>query len=255
MIIRKQQLQSLEEVRSPAFDDFMVNHLRDFTPLHWQSLGEAGIRNLITAGIQHAKAHGLTHRGPVRFYIESIVLLGIDFDTDPQYPEPRRILQDPQLRDQTQRADRLHGWIIDLLEMVGGPDRQYAQQALCRARAIPFQPLTRFDPKFEGEILRRMAEMHPEKVAYLGDEAVLGLIPRAVEEANRFSVATDAGICLFLGLMYAVGHGVARDPKYPWVLRTLTNPAISDADRRVERLYSKTMTYLDHVLSNLQGHD
>jgi hypothetical protein len=119
----------------------------------------------------------------------------------------------------------------------------------------PLPPAGHIRSEFEEEILRRMAEMHPERVAYLGGEAILGLIPRAVGEASRFSVATDAGICLFSGLKFAVGHGVTRDPRYPWVFKTLTNSAIIDPERRVERLYSKTVTYLDEVLDNLQGHD
>src|SRR5262245_7401254 len=98
---------TLEEIRSPEFEDFMVTHLSDFSPLHSRSLGEPSIRSLINLGIERAKKHGFTRRGPVKFYIEAIILLGIDFDTDPQYPQAGNILRDKSITDQTQRADQI----------------------------------------------------------------------------------------------------------------------------------------------------
>lgn len=252
MIIRTEQLHGLEEARFPEFEDYLVVHLRDFSPLHSQSLGEDGIRTLISAGVERAKKHGFTRRGPIQFYVDATILLGIDFDTDPQYPWPGKILRDPSIPDQTKRADRVHAWLMELLDAAGGPDRRYAKQALQRVRQIPFQAIPVSDANFDGEIIRRMKENHPEKVSYLGEAVIRGLIPRAIEEANKYSVSTDAGVCLFLGLMFAVGHGFARDPKYPWIAKTLTNPIITDPARRVDKLYSKTMTYLDHVLQHLE---
>jgi len=253
LIIRKQQIETFEEARSPEFENYMVAHLKEFSPLHSVSLGEAGIRGLIIAGMERAKRFGFTRRGPVRFYIETMILLGVDFDTDPQYPWPGKILRDASIPDQTQRADRIHSWLVELLDDAGGPSREYARQALHRARKIPLQPIPVSSANFEDEIIRRMKENHPEKVSCLGEAVLRNLIPRAIEESKKYSVSTDAGVCLFIGLMFAVGHGFANDPKYPWVANTLTNRAITDPDKRVERLYSKTMTYLDHVLRHLQG--
>jgi hypothetical protein len=253
LIIRKEQLSALEEIRLPDFEHYMVEHLKEFSPLHSESLGEPGIRKLINVGVERAKRHRFTHRGPVKFYIETMILLGVDFDTDPQYPAAGALLRDPSSTDQTQRADRVHAWLMELLEAAAGLDRSYAAQALHRARAMPFQSISRSSPGFEDVMLKRMVENHPEKANYLGAPALRGLIPRAIEEAEKHGVATDAGVCLFVALMFAVGHGFARDPKYPWIAGTLTNPAITDPEKRVERLYSKTMTYLDHVLQHIEA--
>jgi hypothetical protein len=252
LLIRKQQIEVFEEARSPDFDDYMVAHLKDFTPLHSASLGESGIRKLISVGMERARKYRFTWRGPVKFYIEAMILLGIDFDTDPQYPWPGKILGDASIPDQTKRADQVHAWLMELLDAAGGPNREYAKQALHRARKIPLEPIPVSSGNFEDAIIRRMKENHPEKANYLGEAVLRGLIPRAIEETKKYSVSTDAGVCLFIGLMFAVGHGFANDPKYPWIANTLTNPAIADSDKRVERLYSKTMTYLDHVLQHLQ---
>lgn len=255
MIIRKEQLSTLEEIRLPEFEDFMVEHLKEFSPLHSASLGESGVRKLIRVGIERAKRHRFTHRGPVKFYIEAMILLGVDFDTDPQYPAAGAILRDASFSDSEQgrRADRVHAWLMELLEAAAGLDRAFAARALHRARAMPLQSIPRSSPGFADAMLRRMEENHPEKAKYLGAPALRGLIPRAVEEAEKYGVATDAGVCMFVALMFAVGHGFAQDPKYPWIAGTLTNPVIADPDKRIERLYSKTMTYLDHVLQHIEA--
>lgn len=111
MIIRREQMQALEEVQLPEFEDSIVAHLKDFSPLHSESLGEVGIRTLIRVGMERAKQHGFTYRGTVKFYIETIILLGIDFHTDPQYPGAGKILRDPSILDQTQQGGSRHGCI------------------------------------------------------------------------------------------------------------------------------------------------
>jgi hypothetical protein len=253
MKIRKEQLEAIEEVRLPEFEDYMVEHLANASPLHSKSLGEKGIRTLIRAGMQRAREHGFTQRGPVKFYIETTILLGIDFDTDPQYPQAAEILDDPSIPDQTDRADRVHAWLMEFLDAAGGPDRQYARRALQRARQIPHEPIPVSSPTFDSQIIERMRETHPEKVDYLGEPVLRRLIRRAIKEAKKYGVANDAGVCLFVGLMFAVGHGFVGDPKYPWIAKTLTNGAVTDPDKRVERLYSKTMVYLDQVLQHLEA--
>lgn len=253
MIIRDEQIEAFEEVRMPEFEDRMVEHLAEFSPLHSKSLGEKGIRGLIRTAMQRAENHGLTRKGPVKFYIETTILLGIDFDTDPQYPEIAKILGDASIADQTERADRVHSWLMGFLDAAGGPDRRYARRSLQRARCLPYEGIPISSPSFDRQMIQRLDENHPEKVAYLGETVLQGLIHRAIKEAKKHDVSNDAGVCLFVGLMFAVGHGFVRDPKYPWVANTLANTAITDPEKRAERLYSKTMTYLDHVLQHLEA--
>jgi hypothetical protein len=251
LIVRQEQIDYLDEARWPHFETYMVAHLRDFSPLHSKSLGEAGIRRLIQAGVQRALAHGFSHRASVKLYIETMILLGADFDTDPQYPGAKAALDEP-MPAEMDRADCLHAWLTDLLDKVGGPDRRFAKEALRRARDIPFQPIPVSSPNFMSEIIAQIKRTHPEKFGYVGEPAIRNLILRAQEEAQKYFVATDGGVCLFAGLMFAVGHGFVSDPKYPWILNTLSNAAITDPAKRVERLYSKTMTYLDQVLEHLR---
>lgn len=251
LTIRAGQLSAFEEARIPGFDDYMVHHLKDFTPLHAAAFGEEGSREFARLSIERAARYQFTKRGPVRFYAEMMILLGVDFDSDPQYPWASRILADMPFRDQLQKADRIWEKLMDFLNAVGGPDRSYARAALDRARLIPFQSISLNARDFDQQIIAKMMSIHPEKAAYVGHEQLSLLVDRARAVARSYGILTDQGVCFLAGMMYAIGHGCVEDPKYPWIKQTLTNPAIISPEVRVERLYSKTMTYLDNVLKHL----
>lgn len=250
MIIRGDQVAVFERTDTLDFEDFMVEHLKSFSPLHSRALGESGIRSLIRAGRERADRHRFTKKGPVRFYIETAILFGIDFDTDPQYPWMAPLLDNPSTPDEIERADGVHEAVTEYLEQVAGPDRRLARRSLRQARMSPFEAPPRSDPGFVDRLVERAFELYPEKATAVGKEGFLRLIARAIEEAQRWNAATDTGICLFFGIMFSVGHGFIGDPKYPWVARSLER-SMYTADQRVERLYSKAMIYLDQVLDHL----
>jgi hypothetical protein len=122
---------------------------------------------------------------------------------------------------------------------------------LRKARQQPFGGPSPAAPDFSRKIKERLLAIYPEKYDFIGDAAIDGTIRRALEEARRHGVTSDAGAALFIGLMFTVGHGMARDPHLPWIGHTLGNTAIADPNKRAERLYSKAMTYLDAILSSL----
>ena len=68
--MRDEQMAAFERAARETFQNKMVEHLKVFTPQHFQVIGEAGVRHVIRIGMARAKAYGLTNQGPVRFYIE-----------------------------------------------------------------------------------------------------------------------------------------------------------------------------------------
>ncbi len=251
LTIRPEQMEVFRKAALQKFEDELVGHLQGFAAKHSELLGDADLRRVIRLGMDRAARYGFTNRGPVRFYVELIFLLGSDFDTDPQLPWAGEVLNDPAITDQMARADQLHGRLTDYRAHVAGPDSAYARAALRRARLEPFEIAPAAGGSFADEVVRRMTRTHPEKCAYMGEVVLRGLVPHGRALARKYAVSTDAGAALFVGLMFALGHGFATDPQHPWIEGTLTNAAVGDPNRRAERLHAKAMTYLDRVLSYL----
>ena len=234
-----------------TFEDGMVRHLREFNPHHCEVIGEAGLREVIRAAIVRAAEYGFTTRGPVRLYLDLIFMFGHDFDTDPLYPWAGEILNHGDGEDQMQRAERLHATALRYADAVAGPNHEFEKAALRRAQSVSWQDLRLPPGSFEDGCVARLREAHTHKYAYVGEDAVRGMIGEAVEKAQAFSISAPEGRLLFVVMAFALGHGFVADPLYPWVSGTLNNPAIKDPNRRAERLCAKAKTYLERVLANV----
>jgi hypothetical protein len=252
MKIRKQQVEALERAALRAFEDEMVVHLGRFSPPLFKATGEDAIREAIRLGIERAGGYGLTLRGPVRLYLELMLLFGSRFDTDPQYPWAAGILIDRDSGPQMQRADLLYERTMDYRKEVAGPEDAFALEALAKIRALAREPLRLSAGDLVAAMRREIAAVYPQKAAHVGADGIDALIREGIDEARRHRFEADRAVALVVVLMLAFGHGCSEDPLYPWIGRTLKIEAITDPEARARRLESKALTWLDHVLAHFE---
>lgn len=250
LVIRSAQMDPFKQAARRTFQDEMVNHLAEFSPPLFNAAGEASIRQTITLGIERAESYGFTFRGPVRLYLELMLLFGSHFDTDPQYPWATEILNGRDSGPQMQRAERLYERTMDYREKVIGPDDAYALQALTSIRIMAQNPLPFSSGDLDLGLLREIKRIYPEKATYVGDQGLEVLIRKGMSGARRQQFTTERGVTLVVVLMLAFGHGCGSDPLYPWIARTLQDERITDPEARAKRLETKALTWLEHVLTN-----
>jgi len=92
LTIRASQLARFSQVEREKFEDWMVVHVNRFFPRQSQSAGEDQLRQTIRYGVERAASHGITVKRDVCKYIDLMIVLGRDFDTDRASPWARRIL-------------------------------------------------------------------------------------------------------------------------------------------------------------------
>lgn len=168
LIIRDEQMKVFEEVALRSYEDEMVQHIKQFTPRHSEIIGEPAVRQVIRKGIEQAKEYGLTNRGPVRFYIELMFMLGSYFDTDPQYPWAEEILTNSEITDQMQRADRLYEKAMDFIDKVSGLNHKYEEEAIRRFSQMRFEDFS----MSKNEIVMHLKRIYPQKCEYIGEQAI-----------------------------------------------------------------------------------
>jgi hypothetical protein len=247
LTIRKEQMQVFELATMSRFEDEMVVHSQKYAPKLCKVLGEEQLRVAVRQAIGRASRYGFTYRGPIRLFIELMFLFGSAFDTDPQYPMLGAVLNAPN--DQMQRAEQIHTKVVDYLQKVSGTNDANVQKALKALAAFARNPITFSSNDIVAGMLQAMTRAFPQKVAYIGNEALTTLIHEGRSEAQKYAFDTVRGEVLVIVLMYAFGHGCTDDPLYPWISRTLRNEKIINPASRAERLESKAMTWLDHVLA------
>lgn len=252
LIIRKEQFDAFDQSVLAAFEEFMVGHLRGFAPRLSELLGEPALRGLIRAGVRKAKAHEMTYRGPVLLYIELMVMFGSEFDVDPLLHWPRKVLAGSTDKDQMHKADRLHAAAMAYLNQVIGPKDAYWIEALRNLDRATIEGYRAPGDDSERDTITWLNSIYPRKCANAGEPALQALVRRGSDLTKLHSADAKIGVPLFVALPFVLGHGFVADPAYPWIAGALQDPAISDPQKRVEKLYARSRNYLREALIYLE---
>lgn len=96
LTIRFEQLDVFSQQERRKFQDWMVAHLTRFFPQRCTALGgESKVRDLIWYGVGRSAAYGITSKRDVCKYVDAMMVLGRDFDTDDRFGWAPRILNQP----------------------------------------------------------------------------------------------------------------------------------------------------------------
>lgn len=247
--IQPEQMEVFKQAAIKSFETNMVAHCNNFSPQLCKVIGEEQLRIAIRQAIVKSQSYGFTNKGPVRLFVEMVLLFGSAFDTDPQYPWAAEILKSYHSDFQTQRAQQLYEKTLDYLEKVVGPKDIFTRQALERISVLARQQPSFSQKNFTTDMLNKTTYIYPEKAAFIGDSALELLIQEAVNEATTNSMIETHRMALFYVLMFAFGHGCTNDPLYPWIARTLRDEKIVGPMARSKRLEKKALTWLDHVIA------
>lgn len=251
--IRHEQTEAFEKHHLEVFESEMVEHLTDFSPPLAKVIGVPRLHETVRLGISRAEAYGFTNRGPLRLYLEMMLVYGSYFDTDPLLPWAVTVLHDPQPVHQMTRAFALQDKESVYSAEVSGPKRAHAIQALRKLQASGEEIL--LDPRRDSAItlLEGLKQMYPQRSRYLGEDLLKGFVRFSRDSARDYGFESHRSVALFTALGFSIGHAFSKDPLYPWVATALTDARIKDAKSREDRLYSKAMTYLKHVVAYLEA--
>jgi hypothetical protein len=120
--IRQDQTESLQRGCVRQYESEMVEHLKEFFPDQYSTMGEAKAREMIRYGIQRAAVYGIVGQRDVCLYIDMMAEFGRDFDSDRALRWASTILNDAEEEDPTEKVDRLYSMAIAL------DDEQYAKE-------------------------------------------------------------------------------------------------------------------------------
>ena len=250
LVVHTEQINKFKEAAVIHFEHEMLRHLSEFSPPLFKATGEMQMREAIKMGIAKANAYGFNFRGPVRLYLELMLLFGSHFDTDPQYPWAMAILNNQATDSQMDRAEQLYRKTMDYRRHVAGPDDAYTLTALKNIWLMAKGPIPVSADRLVPSLLSTARSIYPQKADYVGSQALETLAHKAIGGAQRQRFNSERGVALVLLLMLAFGHGCGNDPLYPWIANTLKDGAPADPQAKAIRLEKKSLTWLEHVLKN-----
>ena len=239
---------ALSDQGRDRFAQELARHAEGYAPGLSRVVGRAGMLRVAASWIDRAGAHGFTMRGPTRLFAELALTFGSAFDHDPQLPWARQILGDRDL-DEMQRARSLFTAAHEFLDETAGPDDVHSFAALRDLRRMTAMPDGDESRSLEARIVDVLGKGHPAKARCVGEAAMRRLVAGARQTCARHGLTGDPPVLLLTGMMFGFGHGVAEDPLYPWVGRTLKRVPTTAEDGRVDHLARKVMIYVEAMLA------
>ena len=246
LTVRSQLFEAFERSAFEGFVEEMIERAWQYSPHLCKTLNDEELELAVRSAIKRAAGHGFTQRGPVRFFIETSIALGSEFDEDPQYPWAAETLASDVFWSPMDKADALHAQVVKHFERVEPTPRD----ALLRLRALAGGPLPLADASLAPGIAQILREVHPEKVEAVGDAALGRLVEAGLHKSEALGFDAPRARLLVVALMFVVGHAFDRDPFLPWIARTL-EPERGGADDRArvaERLERRAMIWIEAVL-------
>jgi hypothetical protein len=246
-------MKAFEDAALRDFENEMVEHIQEYAPQQSEIIGETGVREVVKLGMDRAALYNFSNKGPVRFYLELMIMFGSDFDTDPQYPLMAEILNDQNITDQMERSDTLFNKVMEFTETVVGPENSYEKEALRKLTHQRLKDVPMLEASFDNDVTKWLWGIYPEKCNYIGEPALIELIQYARLEAKNYGINFAPGTTLVALAIFAFGHGCLTDPQYPWIVETLNDTTIVEQDLKIEKLLETMKKYFDQSLALMEN--
>lgn len=251
LIIRPAQMKAFEQVSLDAWLLELTQHCLDFSPHLFNTLSGDEPLTALRKGVCDAEEAGFTLRGPVRLYIDTMIVLGCGFTSDPQYPWISELFRRQSDETEMNRALALHSELAEYLALVDGESNVHTLRALGDLSDLLGSGLSFPSAGLEREILRLMSRIHPRKAARTGEPALLQLISEAISRAyEAYGFRQPRSLALLPVLAFSFGWRFDTDPFLPWISRSLNRGASSDPEKVAQTLERRSITWLSAVLRN-----
>jgi len=248
--IRKEEYEELGKISLKRFENSMLEHIREFFPRHYEILGEPTIRKVIQYGVDRAENYGFTTEQDVCLYINLMLMLGGNFDTDVQLPWATAILNNETITDSVTRIDRLYDAAMDYLDRVAGANNQYLRRALLNIRQVPVEDFSHSATEnVERLVVSRLQKIWPKKCDEMGGATVQRLIRHSIDSARNYGITGDRGVAIYTGLAFILGSGFDSDPQFARASAVLNDESTPHEGTKVDRLYKEAMAFLEKGLA------
>jgi hypothetical protein len=183
-----------------------------------------------------------------------MMILGSDFDSDPQFGWAQSQLDDFSVPP-PERIRVLFGSTVEYLDQVAGGSGGHIVRALLRIRGYDFEaPLDSTGAGLVSGLASLMEQFYPEKAAYQGADVNRALVQSAVTRAADHGIHGPNGIAVYATLAFMLGAGFDTDPIYWWAGDSLADAEALDEGVRVARLQAHAREFLEAALREGGGH-
>ncbi|MDY6991875.1 MAG: hypothetical protein SVR94_04620, partial [Pseudomonadota bacterium] len=206
-------------------------------------IGETQLRKVIQYSVSQAEQYGLTTQREVCLYLNLMLLLGSDFDTDIQLPWAKQALKDETTISPYVRIKRLYDVAMIHLNQVVGINGEHFDRAINKMKNQLSKWIVLVGPVFEPDLISLLKQLYPQKSQAIGESVLRQLIKQGMTSTQVYNIATQGGTILYVCLMIMLGGHFDKDPKYPRIVTILNNTSLTESDLKIKLIYEEISHY------------
>lgn len=249
LIINDNQINEFKAAALKNFEEVMVGHVKAFFPNHFKSMKEENIRNTIRYGYSRAKSHGFTTERNVCLYLNNMLVLGSNFDTDPLYPWTYKILHENNIQDSKSRIDHLSDTMEKIFGRIRGARYADINKALLYVHQNADSLYRRVMESDLDDALSIFNDIYPKKFEVVGAPDLKRLTRLGETKAAEYGITVEWCVLAYVIFMFMIGSGFDKDPQFPWAAESLNNPSITRQEDKINKMYRKCLEDLRTFLS------
>ncbi len=243
LVIRHDQLVTLQGLAVSRFEADMLAHLGRHYPLDNRLLGDDGMRAVIRYGRQKAMAAGFNTAEDIARFVTLSLVLGSGFTNDPLLPWASRLVAQGAGTPGT--GERLVEEAEVYLELTNGADGRAALVAMLRAVSLDFATATAteiaadsgLDPDPDVSLWQLLRHLWPRKHRRIQPVQRVAFLKAAKAAAAADGMDTAGSVRLHSILSFLLGVDFSNDPALPWARAALTATAGAPGHVRAHALY------------------
>lgn len=245
--LQNKQTDIFKTVALKKFEDEMVDHIKQFFPNHYISMQEEAVRKTIMYGYFRAEIYGFTTKRNVCLYINTMMVLGSNFDYDPLYPWTQSMLRDNK-EDPKVRIDKIADKTMEVFGQILGPLYLHINRALMNINSNADEIFARLTNNNLSGALQQLELLYPRKFQVLGEPSINHMVKFGVDNANNYGITYQSNTLVYIACMFMMGSGFDKDPQFYWAGEILNDPAITDQDKKIKLLYDQAVSNLRKFL-------
>jgi hypothetical protein len=225
-------MKSLQRVMLDRFEHRLLAHIEEYFPTHWRVIGAKQMAEVVRFGVRRAQELGYRTERDGYLFHSLMLYLGSHFDTDPQYPWLANVLTNEAIGSRSERLANAHDAAMEFLDGAAGTQGELMATALQRLQSTLI-PQLRCEREANFEyLLHSLKLVWPQKVERVGDQGVRALAQSVMPAAQSMGMRSSTNACLYVIACFFFGHGLARDPQFPWVGELLSQASPADGSAK-----------------------
>lgn len=203
------QVDMLKKISIESYIDEITEHCGVIFPRLILLHRKEGFCSYIQKGITLAKNAGYTQRGPVRLYIDMMIILGTNFERDPLLQ--RLKMEEQKVLPQLERSVMCCELLDDYLARVYGENGCFFKESLRKFK--------KYSVKFPHEKIRSSNEelhellrgIYPQRYDFAGYDAVNDLVTLSGIGCERHKLKRDSHKSYLVLIMFLFGCSFEQD--------------------------------------------